>query len=115
MFAYIVRRLVYMIPIILGVSILVFILFSTVGEDPVRLALGQHASEEAIAQLQHKWGLDQPYWKQYLNFLQQVVTFEFGRSFNTGESLNVMFREGALISLSVTAPPFVAGIFINTG
>ena len=51
MVGYIIRRLLYMIPILLGVALLVFTLFTTVGEDPVRIALGNHASPEAIAEL----------------------------------------------------------------
>ncbi len=49
MTAYVARRLLQMIPIILGVAGLVFILFTNVGEDPVRVALRQHATPAAIA------------------------------------------------------------------
>jgi peptide/nickel transport system permease protein len=102
-----------MIPIILGVAGLVFVLFSTVGEDPVRVALGQHATAEAIAGLRAEWGLDQPLWLQFLDFLRQIATFDYGRSFNTGEKLTDMFRHGALVSLSLTVFPFVLGTFTN--
>jgi peptide/nickel transport system permease protein len=111
--AYVVRRLLQMIPIILGVAGLVFILFTTVGEDPARVALGQHATAEAIAELRKSWGLDQPYWMQFLDFLRQIVTFDYGRSFNTGEPLTQAFREGALVSLSLTVLPYVAGTLTN--
>ena len=52
MLAYVLRRLLYLIPTLLGVALLVFVLFTFAGEDPVRKELGQHASEEAIAALQ---------------------------------------------------------------
>ena len=107
--SYIVRRLLYMIPTILGVALLVFFLFSVAGEDPVRIALGSHASPEAIAALEAKWGLDRPLHMQFLGFLGQIVTFDYGESFISGEPLSDMFAEGAVVSLSLTLPPFVIG------
>lgn len=112
MLNYIIRRTLLLIPILLGVSLLVFVLFSTVGEDPVRIALGNHATADAIATLEKEWGLDKPLYMQYFDFLHQIVTFDFGRSFNTGEPLGDLFREGALVSLSVTAPPFFIGLVL---
>ncbi len=113
MIAYIIRRLLYMIPIILGVALLIFCLFTFFGDDPVRVALGQHASPDAIANLQHLWGLDKPIYLQFIDFLKQIVTFDYGVSFSTGQKLSDMFMEGAFVSLSLTAPPFVFGIFIS--
>ena len=113
MVAYAIRRLLQMIPIILGVAGLVFVLFSVVGEDPVLVALGQHAGPEAIADLRREWGLDRPLWLQFLEFLRQIVTFDYGRSFNTGEVLTEKFRTGALVSLSLTVFPYVAGTATN--
>jgi peptide/nickel transport system permease protein len=84
MLAYVVRRVVYMIPVLLGVALLVFILFHGVGEDPVRVALGTHATAESIADLERKWGLDQPLPMQFVDFLGQIVTFDDGTSFETG-------------------------------
>jgi peptide/nickel transport system permease protein len=113
--AYVVRRLLQMVPIILGVAALVFLLFTTVGEDPVRVALGQHATPEAIADLRREWGLDQPLWLQFLDFLRQIASFDYGRSFNTGEPLTAMFRQGALVSLSLTVFPYLFGSMTNIG
>lgn len=113
MLAYVARRLLQMIPIVIGVSLIVFLLFTKVGEDPVRVALGEHATPEAIANLEAKWGLDQPLPMQYLSFLKQIATFDFGRSYATGELLSDTFANGALVSLSLTVPPFIAGLFLN--
>lgn len=113
MLTYITRRLIQMIPIVLGVSLLVFVLFTVVGEDPVRVKLGNHASPEAITKLRAEWGLDQPVTTQYLHFLKQILTLDFGRSFNTGERLNEVFAEGALVSLSLTVPPYIIGLILN--
>ncbi len=111
--AYVIRRLLQMIPIVIGVAALVFVLFTSVGEDPARVALGQHATPEALAELRAEWGLDQPLWKQFLDFLVQIVSFDYGRSFNTGEKLMEKFQQGALVSLSLTVFPFLLGTLTN--
>jgi len=113
MLSYIVRRVLYMIPVLLGVALLVFVLFNTVGEDPVRVALGQHATPESVAELRAKWGLDKPLPVQFLDFLRQIVTFDYGRSFNSNENLSDMFAAGAPVSLWLTVPPFIFGLILN--
>ncbi|MGF1604290.1 MAG: ABC transporter permease [Thermosynechococcaceae cyanobacterium] len=110
---YIIRRLLYLIPTILSVALLVFLLFTVVGDDPVRVALGKYATPETIADLQAKWGLDQPLWKQFLDFLRQIVTFDYGESFVTGDTLSESFSQGAWVSLSLTLPPLILGLLIN--
>lgn len=113
MLTYTIRRLLYMIPTLFGVALLTFLLFSVFGEDPVRFALGNHASEASIQALRQQWGLDQPLHLQFLDFLKQIITFSYGKSFSSGEELSTLFKQGAWISLSVTAPPFIIGTFIN--
>jgi peptide/nickel transport system permease protein len=113
MLSYVVRRVLYMIPVLLGVALLVFLLFNAVGEDPVRVALGQHATPASIADLRAQWGLDKPLPLQFWDFLVQIVTFDYGRSFNTGEKLRDMFAAGAPVSLLLTIPPFIFGFIVN--
>lgn len=113
MIAYVLRRLLHMIPIVLGVATLVFLLFSTVGEDPVRNALGHHATPESIADLRQRWGLDRSLPVQFADFLRRIATLDLGVSYNTGEPLTEIFRRGALVSLSVTLPPFLFGIVLS--
>lgn len=110
---YIIRRLVYMIPTLFGVALLTFVLFSIFGEDPVRQALGLHASEESIIALRARWGLDKSLFQQFYDFLLQIVTFDYGESFSTGEKLSEIFKQGVFVSLSLTVPPFIMGTIIN--
>ena len=112
MIGYIIRRLLYIVPTILGVAVLIFFLFTVAGEDPVRVALGPHATPEAILDLRAQWGLDQPLWKQFLDFLGQIVTFDYGESYATGEKLSDAFASGAIVSLSLTLPPFALGLVL---
>lgn len=113
MLTYSLRRAVYMLPTLFGVALLTFILFTIFGEDPVRQALGLHASEESIIALRAKWGLDQPLLTQFWQFLVQIVTFSYGESFSTGELLSDIFRQGVFVSLSLTVPPFIVGTLLN--
>jgi peptide/nickel transport system permease protein len=111
--SYALRRLLYMVPVLFGVALLVFLLFHAVGEDPVRRALGQRATPEAIAALRAQWGLDRSLPLQFIDFLGQVVRFDYGYSFNTNEKLSDMFEAGASVSLWLTVPPFLIGLVVN--
>ena len=113
MTAFVLRRLLLTLPTILGVALLTFLLFNAFGPDPVRVALGQHATPEAIANLRRLWGLDQSLPAQFMGFLQQIISFDYGKSFITGEDLGTQLKDGALVSLSVTAPPFFVGGAVN--
>jgi peptide/nickel transport system permease protein len=113
MIQYIFRRILQMIPILIGVTALIFLLFTFFGEDPARVALGSHATPEKIAALHAKWGLDKPMWVQYLQFWREILTADFGRSFVSGERLSDMFKQGAWVSLSLTLPPFIIGTILN--
>lgn len=113
MTAYVLRRLLLTVPTVLGVALLTFLLFNAFGPDPVRVALGQHATPAAIENLRQQWGLDKSLPLQFLDFLRQIVTFDYGKSFVTGEDLATQLKAGALVSLSVTAPPFFVGGVVN--
>jgi peptide/nickel transport system permease protein len=110
---YLWRRLWQTVPVILGVAMLTFLLFHAFAPDPVRAALGQHANAQSIAALERQWGLDRPLPQQFVLFLGQIVTFDFGRSYVTGDDLATLIGHGALVSLAVTLPPFVAGLLVS--
>jgi peptide/nickel transport system permease protein len=113
MLGYILRRLLLAVPTVLGVALLTFLLFNAFGPDPVRAALGNHATPEAIANLRAQWGLDQSLAMQFVDFLRQIVTFDYGKSYVTHEDLGQQLKAGAWVSLSVTAPPFIVGGVVN--
>lgn len=107
MATYVVRRLLYTIPIILGVSLVIFVLFNMIGGDPTRLMLGKHASETQIVELRHELGLDKPKAAQFLDYLGQVATFDFGRSYATKQRISEMIWSGLPASLSLAIPAFL--------
>ena len=108
MSAYIVRRLLQGIPIVLGVTLITFLLFNVFGGDPVLQFLGKNATAEQAAELRHQYGLDRPLPQQYVRYLKEVVTLDFGRSFATDEPVSEMIAKRAGPSLSLTVPALLA-------
>jgi peptide/nickel transport system permease protein len=106
-YTYILRRLLYIFPVIIGVSFLIFILFNVVCPDPTLIMLGKHATPEQMAMLRTELGLDRPLWVQYFDILKSAFTFDFGRSWNTKQEIFQMIKNGAIPSLTFTVPGFI--------
>ncbi|AEK63005.1 ABC transporter permease [Collimonas fungivorans] len=104
MTAYILRRLWQMLPTMLGVIVLVFFLFNWVGGDPAYILAGKMSNPQQIANIRTQLGIDQPYYIQLWIFIKQIVTFNFGNSWSTGESVAnvIMTRLGP--SMTVLIP-----------
>src|SRR5205814_9774962 len=101
MSAYIIRRLWQMIPTMLGVVLLVFILFNTVGGDPASVLAGKISSQEQIENIRRQIGVDQPYYVQLGIFVKQIVTADFGGSWSTNERVANVLATRLGPSLSV--------------
>ena len=104
MLAYIVRRLWQMLPTMLGVVLLVFLLFNWVGGDPSYVLAGKMANADSIANIRHQLGVDRPYYVQLAIFLRQIVTFDFGQSWATGETVAHIISTRLGPSLTVLIP-----------
>ena len=107
MAGYVIRRCCYMIPILLGVTLLTFVLFNVFGGNPVYQILGRHATLEEVQSLEYQLGLDRPFWQQYFFYLYQIVTCDFGRSLSTNEPIGEMILRGIGPTLSLTVPALV--------
>ncbi len=112
MLGYIIRRIFYTIPIIFGVALITFILFNVVGGNPVYQMLGRHATAEQIKEFEHEYGFDRPLFMQFLFFLKQIVTFDFGRSYATKQKISKMILDGIIPSLSLAIPGFIIGVIV---
>jgi peptide/nickel transport system permease protein len=113
MLGYIVRRLLYTIPILLGVAFIIFCLFNLVGGDPTYQMLGKHATENQVIELRRELGFDQPQYVQFVNYLKQMVTFDWGRSYSTKQHISDMIWDGLPASLSLAIPAFLIEIFLG--
>jgi peptide/nickel transport system permease protein len=80
MAGYIVRRLIAMVPILLGLSMLVFVLCRIAPGNIAQIKLGQNATPEQVAQLKHEYGLDKPLVKQYVVWLGDLSRLNLGKS-----------------------------------
>jgi peptide/nickel transport system permease protein len=112
MTAYILRRLWQMVPTMLGVIILVFMLFNWVGGDPAYILAGKMSTMEQINNIRHQLGIDQPYYVQLWIFIQQIVTFDFGASWSTGETVAHVILTRIGPSLTVLIPLTILETFI---
>jgi peptide/nickel transport system permease protein len=79
-FAYILRRLVQAVPVVIGVTILVFFMIHLVPGDPARTMLGVHATPAKVAALHHEWGLDKSIPEQYKLFMGRLLHGNLGDS-----------------------------------
>jgi peptide/nickel transport system permease protein len=92
-----------MIPTLAGVILLIFFLFNWVGGDPAQVLAGKISNPEQIANIRKQLGVDQPYWYQLWVFVQQVFTFDFGRSWATNEEVSriLLTRVGPTLTIMV--------------
>lgn len=117
MFSYVLRRLIQAIPVIIGVSLITFILMIMVPGDPVQKLLGQRASPEAVAELRRNMGLDAPYWQQYVTMMGNIAKGDLGRSIVTREPVLREFgnRLPVTMKLALLAMVFATVIGVVTG
>jgi peptide/nickel transport system permease protein len=106
MLAYIIRRIWQMIPTMLGVVLLIFFLFNWVGGDPAYILAGKMSNPEQIENIRQQLGVDQPYYVQLWIFIKQILTFDYGLSWSTGESVSqiIMTRLGPSLTLLIPLP-----------
>jgi peptide/nickel transport system permease protein len=104
MTSYILRRLLQMLPTMLGVILLVFILFNWVGGDPAYVLAGKMSNPEQIANIRRQLGVDQPFYIQLWIFIKQIVTFDFGSSWSTGETVGNIIKTRLGPSMTVLIP-----------
>ncbi|TDG00772.1 nickel ABC transporter permease [Paenibacillus piri] len=122
MFSYIVKRVLQMIPTLIGVSILVFILIHSVPGDPARLVAGNDASEEDVALVRDRLGLNEPLYVQYGTYVANLVTGDLGTSLRSNRPVltEILTRFPTTIMLTVMAIVIMivvglfAGIFSAT-
>jgi len=102
---YILRRAIALIPILLGVSAAAFLMIHLLPGDPATVYLGEHATPESIARVQHEFGLDKPLPVQYVIYLWDAVRGNFGESLDSHRPVIVEFwpRFPATIELTLGA------------
>jgi peptide/nickel transport system permease protein len=112
MAAYLIRRLWQMVPTLVGVVLLVFFLFKYFGGDPAEILGGLNATPEQIDAIREQLGLNEPWWKQLWIFVQQIATFDWGRSWATNEQVSALFASRLPATLTVMVPILVLEVLL---
>ncbi|MFZ4742197.1 MAG: ABC transporter permease [Betaproteobacteria bacterium] len=112
MFPYILRRVWQMVPTLLGVILLIFFLFKFFGGDPVEIMAGLKASPERIASLRAQLGLDKSVWEQLWVFVQQIFSFNWGKSWSTNEAVSDIFASRLPATLTIMVPILVLEVVL---
>ena len=107
-------RLVTLIPVLFGISVLVFFLIQLVPGDPAVTLLGSHATPDAVAALHQQLGLDQPLWRQYVTFLGGLLHGDLGESYQYKSSVSALVLQNVVptIWLIVTGALFAVVISV---
>ena len=112
MLRYTLRRLLQLIPTLLGVTLLTFILFNVVGGSPAALVLGKNATAAALAEYDHLHGYDRPLVVQYIHFLRDLAQGDLGESIEYHQPVWDVIQDGIGISLALTVPILVLGTLL---
>ncbi len=113
MLSYLLRRILQMIPTLAGVILLVFFLFKYFGGDPAEILGGLQASAKQIESIRNQLGLNKPVLEQLWIFVQQVVTFNWGRSWATNEAVNHIFATRLPATLTVMIPILLLNVVLG--
>src|SRR6476660_1702659 len=106
------RRIIGAIPVLLGISFLIFLLMHIAPGDPVSLLLGDDATPADIERTRHEWGLDQPLIVQYYDFVNRAVRGDFGKSLKFNESVTKLIAERLPATLELAFASLCIAIMI---
>jgi peptide/nickel transport system permease protein len=114
---FVVRRLLQLVPILIGLSILVFAFVRALPGDPATALLGERATPAAVAEVRKAYGLDRPLHEQYLTYVGEVAKGDLGQSIQTQQPVvdELKRRFPATVELSLAALLFAVGLGVPLG
>jgi len=113
MFNYTVRRILQLIPVLIGVTFITFIMFLAVPGNAVRLALGNHPDPVVEARITHQLGLDKPWPVRYADYLWKAVQGDLGNSIKTGEPVTKIIGDRFMATLRLALAAMIFAIIIG--
>lgn len=113
MIKYIAKRILMMIPILIGVTLLVFVLLSFSPGDVARLAVGSTATEEQLEMFREQNGLNDPLLVQYARYMWNAVQGDFGRSYATRQDVSTMIFSRIGVTFTISIVSIVVTILIS--
>jgi peptide/nickel transport system permease protein len=112
MIAFLIRRLLLTIPVLVGVATLVFSLIHLIPGDPVQTMLGDTASPQDVADLRERLGLNRPLPAQYMSFMKGVATGDLGRSLRTNQTVAAAIGERMPATFELALASMVVAVLV---
>jgi len=109
MWTYLARRLLQAIPVLIGISLITFVLIYYLPADPARMYAGPSAKPEVVTRIRHELGLDQPLWVQYGHYMERLVQGDLGFSYRKQTPVTQLL----LSRIPYTLALIVAGVFVE--
>ncbi len=110
---YILKRLLLMIPVMIGVTFLVFFIISLTPGDAASMILGNGATQEAILELREKMGLNDPVIVQYANYVKKLLSGDMGTSYATGKTVSTEIGSRFPNTFKLTISAIILSIIIS--
>jgi peptide/nickel transport system permease protein len=110
---YIIRRLLLVFPIMIGVSFVTYATFSIIPGDAATLICGFGCTDEVLVDLRAEFGLDEPFWVQYWNWLSNAIQLDFGKSFFGGQSVATELERRLPITLQLMVMAMIMSLVLG--
>ncbi|MEX5635083.1 ABC transporter permease [Parafrankia sp. FMc2] len=104
------RSAAIFVPVFLVATFLTFALRAISGLSPAQIQLGENATPEAVARVEHEWGLDRPFLAQYWTWFENILHGDLGTSWSNNADIDELIGNGLAVSLSVAVLALVIGI-----
>lgn len=117
MFKYILRRLLIMIPVLIGLTIVVFLLVNVLPGDTARIIAGDYADEATVQSIREAYGLDKPIHIQYINYIKDLLHGDFGRSYHSRRDIATelanVYPKTITLALATEVVGIVLGVMLG--
>src|SRR6266542_3802868 len=113
MLRFVVRRLLLLVPILAGVSILVFVWIRALPGSPAQSLLGERATPQLIAQTRHAYGLDRPVYVQYWKYVDQTLHFKLGTSIASSRTVGFEIRHRFPATVELAAAAMLMAVLVG--
>lgn len=113
MFSFVLRRLVMLVPVLFGVSVLVFMMLHLTPGDPARLVAGPEATPEQVDEIRHVLGLDQPLYRQYYDYMVRLAHGDLGRSIITHDAVTAELAPRFVATAELSGAAMLVALIIG--
>jgi peptide/nickel transport system permease protein len=113
--AYLTRRFLYGIPLVLGVTFISFLLMVYFGPDKTYELIGKNPTAQQIIEVRHALGYDRPFLLRYGDYLRELFTLDLGISDSNGEPVSIILKRSLPVSIALVVPGFILGNLLGLG